>query len=350
MNLAAIDLNLLLVFDAMMEERNTKRAGLRVGLSQPAVSHALSRLRDALGDELFVRTSDGMQPTLRALELAGPLRQALRQLQAMLEPAKFVPAETTRQFSIATSDRSASALLTTIIERMRREAPRAELQIRPIHRIDVAHELDIGALDIAILGAPLALPERFRAEPGIEEPLVWVMRADHPLASRALTLEDLASAAHLGLSLTGGEPGEEDYIEQNGLKRRVVLEGEVVFQQLLAARGLTRHTPVTVPFCSMVPFALAKSDMVALLPERTARHMKGPGPLVIRESPIALPPFSVVVIWHERQTGQAAHRWLRRLFLESCPGVTAGDGAAPPERAPLTLKAAPPLFAARIPS
>ena len=348
MNLAAIDLNLLLVFDAMMEERNTTRAGLRVGLSQPAVSHALSRLRDTLGDELFVRTSEGMQPTLRALELAEPLREGLRQLQAVLEPAKFVPAETTRQFSIATSDRSASALLTMLIERMRREAPHAELHIRPVNRIDVAHELDIGALDIAMIGEPLALPERFRIERRIEVPLVWTMRADHPVASRELTLEDLASAAHLRISLTGGEPGEADYIEENGLRRRVLLEGEVVFQQLLAARGLTYHAPVTVPFFSMVPFALAKSDMVALLPGYIARHMEGPGPLVIRESPVALPPLSIVAIWHERQAGQAAHRWLRRLLTETCPRVTAGNGAAPPERAPLTLKAAPPLFAAGI--
>src|ERR1700741_2045036 len=148
--LGAIDLNLLVVFDAVMQERNVTRAGQRLGLSQPAMSHALTRLRYMLKDDLFIRSPKGMLPTPRAEELAMPVRSALDGLQHSLEPSQFIPAEATRRFRIAVDNYSAIVLVGPLAGRIIKIAPGVTLEFRPSGTLNVSELLDRGELDLAV--------------------------------------------------------------------------------------------------------------------------------------------------------------------------------------------------------
>src|SRR5207248_3320871 len=159
----SLDLNLLRVFDALIEERSVTRAGERLGLSQSAISHALNRLRYVLDDELFVRVSDGMRPTSRASEIAPRLREGLLQLQLALAPAEFDPLETTRRFTIACTEYVGTVLMPKFIAKLRAQAPHSELRIRPSN-MGVAEPLIAGRVDLAI-GSFRRVPEPFAYEP-----------------------------------------------------------------------------------------------------------------------------------------------------------------------------------------
>src|SRR5271170_3883676 len=150
MNWGAFDLNLLIVFDAVMQERSVTRAGSRIGLSQPAMSHALTRLRHMLKDDLFVRTPDGMVPTPRAEALAGPLRAALRDMQLALEPESFAPQTATRRFVVAANNYAAVVLVPHLLMHASDAAPGVRLVVRPTGTLNVPEMLDRGELDLAI--------------------------------------------------------------------------------------------------------------------------------------------------------------------------------------------------------
>ena len=194
----SLDLNLLRVFDTLIEERSVTRAGERLGLSQSAISHALNRLRYVLNDELFVRVADGMRPTPRASEIAPRLREGLLQLQLALGPTEFVPARTERRFTIACGEYVGTVLVPSFIARVRALAPNAELRIRPSN-MGVTEALLAGRIDLAI-GSFRRVPEPFVCETLFQETRVWVLSADHPAAGGELTLECLASLSHLIIS------------------------------------------------------------------------------------------------------------------------------------------------------
>ncbi|MGH7029090.1 MAG: LysR family transcriptional regulator, partial [Stellaceae bacterium] len=176
----AVDLNLLRVFDALIEERSVTRAGERLGLTQSAISHALNRLRYVLEDELFVRGPEGMRPTVRAAEIAPRLRQGLLHLQLALTPGEFVPQETSRRFTIICGEYVGAVLVPGLLARLREAAPHAEFRIRPSN-MGVAEALLAGRADLAI-GSFRRIPEWFACEPLFSETRVWVMSADHPAA------------------------------------------------------------------------------------------------------------------------------------------------------------------------
>src|SRR5690349_17340166 len=182
MNWGIFDLNLLIVFDAVMRERNVTRAGQSIGLSQPAMSHALNRLRYMLKDELFVRTPEGMVPTPRAEQLALPLRNALSQLQMALEPEAFVPAEAERRFALAVNNYAAVVLVAPLVAAVTVSAPRVELDLRPSGTLDVVERLDRGELD-AVIGTFDSLGERFAQRALLDDPFIAVMRRGHPAAA-----------------------------------------------------------------------------------------------------------------------------------------------------------------------
>ncbi|HJY48917.1 MAG TPA: LysR substrate-binding domain-containing protein, partial [Stellaceae bacterium] len=196
-----LDLNLLRVFDTLIEEHSVTRAGERLGLSQSAISHALNRLRYVLHDELFVRVADGMRPTPRAAEIAPRLREGLLQLQLALGPTEFVPERTERRFTIACGEYVGTVLVPGFIARVRGLAPNAELRIRPSN-MGVTEALLAGRIDLAI-GSFRRVPEPFVCETLFQETRVWVLSADHPVALGELTLERLASLSHLIISATG---------------------------------------------------------------------------------------------------------------------------------------------------
>jgi DNA-binding transcriptional LysR family regulator len=294
MNWGAFDLNLLVVFDAVMQERSVTRAGERVRLSQPAVSHALNRLRYLLKDDLFVRTPQGMVPTPRAEQLAVPIRQALSDMQLALEPDSFVPGTAKRQFHIAVNNYAAVVLAPPIIAAVCAAAPFVQLDVQPSGTLNVPYLLDRGELDLA-LGRFEYPGERFAIEPFEGDRFVAVMRRDHPAGAcgKRLSAEVFAALPHLEISSSGDDISFID--------------------RWLAERGLAREVAHRAPYLAAAAL-LARSDMVATLRERIAREFVRHSPLEIREPPYDSPVIRDVMLWHRRLDKQPAHRWLRQTI------------------------------------
>ena len=184
-NWGTVDLNLLIVFDAVMQERNLTRAGKRLGLSQPAASHALARLRQMLHDDLFIRTPDGMRPTPRAEQMAQPVREALRELRITLEPEAFEPASSTREFSLAVNNYAARAIVPALARIVGNLAPRVSLDINPIGMRDVFDHLDAGGMDVA-LTTLVDGGERFKCVRVMDDDFVALLDGSHPAAEGAV--------------------------------------------------------------------------------------------------------------------------------------------------------------------
>ena len=288
--LGAIDLNLLVVFDAVMQDRNVTRAGERLGLSQPAMSHALTRLRHMLKDDLFIRSPKGMLPTPRAEQLALPIRTALDGLQHSLEPSQFVPSIATRSFRMAVDNYSAVVLVGPIAGRITKIAPGITLEFRPSGTLNVTDLLDRGELDLAI-GPFSSQGERFSRLSLLEDDFVIVLRKGHPAAdTRELSMEKFAAMSHLAISSV---TYKTDFIDQAFAKRR-----------------LTRRIQLRAPFLSAVRILVA-SDMVSILQRRVAEELVRYRPLVIRPLPNSSPTLETAMIWPRWLDNQPAHRWLR---------------------------------------
>jgi len=293
MNWGAFDLNLLIVFDAVMHERSVTRAGSRIGLSQPAMSHALNRLRYMLKDELFVRTPEGMVPTPRAEMLAHPLRNALSEMQLALEPAAFDPAASDRRFALAINNYAAVVLAPPLVAAVSAGAPAVHLALRPSGTLDIVERLDRGDLDLTI-GSVDSPGERFATAPLLEDPFIMVMRRGHPASRRKLSAAAFAALPHLEISSSGEDTGFID--------------------RWLAASGLVRRIGLRAPYLSAGPI-LVQSDMVATLSRRIAQEFVRNHPLQIREPPYDSPRVRTTMLWHRRLDRHPAHRWLRDVIL-----------------------------------
>ncbi len=295
MNWRTLDLNLLVVFDAVAQARSATRAAAKLNMTQPAISHALARLRAALRDELFVRTPDGMEPTPFAGRLAGPVRAALDGLGAALDgAAAFDPATAERSFTIALDNRAALVIAAPVATAMAAEAPGISLDLRPSGTLDVAEQLDRADLDLA-LGSLAAPGERFSDLRLFENGYAALMRRGHPLAGGgALSLAALGGVPHLALSSTG--------------------EGTEFVDAELARHGLARRVALRAPLLAAATI-LAQSDMVAVVGERTARAFAGIAPLEVAALPFASPRLVTAMLWHRRLDDVPAHRWLRALVL-----------------------------------
>ena len=316
----SLDLNLLRVFDALIEEHSVTRAGERLGLTQSAISHALSRLRYVLDDELFVRGPDGMQPTRRAGEMAPRLRQGLLQLQLALTPADFTPARTTRRFTIICGEYVGTIFIPALVARLRETAPNAEIRIRPSN-MGVAEPLLAGRADLAI-GSFRRVPEWFVAEPLFEETRVWVLGSDHPAAWQELTLERLAQLPHLIISATGeDEHAVAGYVVDHGLERLVTRSEVGLLQGALAARGLTRTIGLSTPHFLAALAMVSHSDMAAPLPRRLAVAFAGTYRLTLFEPPYASPPFPIMALTHREHGSDPAVSWLRGLIRQVAAGL-----------------------------
>ena len=307
---SALDLNLLRVFDALAEEGSVTRAGIRLSLTQSAVSHALGRLRHVLGDELFVRGPDGMRPTARALEIAPRLRQGLDQLQHALTPAAFVASETRRRFTIAASTYIGATLMPAAIDLIRREAPGAEVRLRPITQT-VAEDLQTGRIDVAIGGFGAPAP-RFAKEALFQESIVWALRADHPAAQTgALTLQDLANLPHIILASADEDRAVEGRVSEGGLERLVIWDDAGALDLALAERGWRR----TIGFTAQDPItALAvasRTDMAALAPRRLALTFAEQLGLRLFEPPYPSPPAAIDILWRHDLSRSPPIEWLR---------------------------------------
>lgn len=202
MKLTGFDLNLLVIFEAILRERSVTKAGERLGLSQPAMSHALNRLRWMLKDQLFVRTPEGMSPTPRAEQLAQPVRRALVELELALEPEEFNPEQAERRFTIAVNNYAAVVLAARIAAKCAASAPNIRLSLRPSGTLDLENLLDRGELDVAITTIDAAA-DRFVSRTLIEDRYVAVVRRDHPVTRRTLDVETFAALPHLMISSSG---------------------------------------------------------------------------------------------------------------------------------------------------
>jgi DNA-binding transcriptional LysR family regulator len=316
-HLAGLDLNLLRVFEALVEERSVTRAARRLGVTQSAVSHALSRLRYALGDELFVRTPQGMRATPRASEIATPILSGLRQLQAAFSPAPFDPAATTRRFTLEAGPYACAVLLPEVVLRLRRAAPGAELRVRNFGE-RLADGLDFGRVDAAV-AAFARIPPRLGHEPLFEERMVWVMRRGHPLSEGMLTLERLAELSPVVIALPEEEGGE------NGLERRSNWE-DPGLRDALAAAGRPRPVALTVPDAQTALAVVIGSDMAAFVPRRLAQAL-GRASVALHDPPGGAPANQVGLVWR-RDRDSAALSWFRALLIDSGRALQAPEEAA----------------------
>ena len=291
--LSGIDLNQLLALDALLREGSVTRAARRVGLSQPAMSHALARLRVQFADPLLVRAGKRMQPTPRARALAAPLRDALARLESALgEPAPFHPERAEGTLRIAAVDFSMLVLVPALCAVLAREAPGITVSVvAPVEQLDRA--LVDGETDLH-LGLRRPAEGLFQRDL-LTERFVCVVRRDHPEVGRSLNLRQFTRLPHALISPHGTKTGAVDVA--------------------LARRGLSRRVQVVMPNFHAAALLVARSDMVLTVSERVARTAPRRGPLRILRPPLPLDGFTVTMRWHARTDADPLHAWVRQRLL-----------------------------------
>ncbi|MEO7242629.1 MAG: LysR family transcriptional regulator [Variovorax sp.] len=320
-NFRTLDLNLLRVFDEVMAERSLTRAARNLSITQPAVSNALRRLRDLLGDDLVRRAGAGIEPTARALSLWPTVREALRQLQDTLAPNAFDAALAERSFVLTMADATSAEIVPELVRMLDAEAPGISIRVLPLATRDPRPLLDEGVADTAVGYFPAVRADLVaRAQAGAahafescalyETEYVCVMRTGHPLAAAPLTLDDFCMARHLLVSFSGQPWGFVD--------------------EALAAVGRERRVVLTVNQFFTAVRVSGASDLLGVLP----RHFFDvPGVaerLVLRPLPMAMAPVRIDAYWHRRLHGDPAHNWLRKML------VRAAKAAFPPGEAAVT--------------
>lgn len=296
MNLSGVDLNLLVVLEALMNERSVSRAAKAVGLSQPATSNALARLRRLVGDPLLVRRGHAMVPTPRALELAGHVHAGLGHLRTALEgPAAFDATRSERSFTIATTDYAAFVVVGPLMRRLRGHAPGVSITVRTLDLREPEVALEHGDVDLAV-GLGATLPKDFPKEPLFEDGYVCLVRRDHPEVGRRLTLRRYVALEHLLVSPLGS--------------RRGVVDDE------LAARGYERRVALCVPHFLLAPAIVAQTDLIVTLAERVAVELATRYDLRVLPPPVPVRRFVVAQLWDPRRENDPALRWLRAMVRE----------------------------------
>ena len=307
-NFRTLDLNLLRVFDEVMAERSLTRAARNLSLTQPAVSNALRRLRETLGDDLVVRSGQGMTPTPQALVVWPTVREALRQLQTSLAPGGFEAATANTTFVLAMADATAAELMPHLVETLELRAPGVSLRVVPLTTRDPRRLLDEAAVDLAIGHFPSVLADLVvRAQSGdgvafahqrlYSGQYVCVMRKAHPLASGPFTLNRFCAARHMLVSFSGRPFG---FIDES-----------------LAAIGRKRQIVLTVNQFFTAGRVVAHSNLLTVLPQHFVGVTGIADQLVQRPLPFDVAPVNVDAVWHRRVDAQSAHVWLRRVVLES---------------------------------
>lgn len=298
-DIRGIDLNLLVVLDVLLEERSVTRAAARLHVTQSTVSGMLARLRDALGDPLFVRTRTGIAPTPRAEAMAGPLRAWLLEARALVAPARFDAARWDATVAVGATDYTQHVLFPGLIRSLRERAPRLRVAVHALVFAEAAERLASGTFDLVVTAAgwaPPGLPSRLLCR----ERYVLAMAAHHPLArKRRITLGDFCAYDHVLVSPSGG-----------------AFAGPV--DEMLARRGQRRNVRFSVPSFALVPDLLAGADLLSVLPERL---VAGRRDIRTYRPPIGPDPVEMVAVWHPRLDGDPAHRWLRETLAETASGV-----------------------------
>lgn len=291
MNLRSVDLNLLVALDALLSERHVTKASYKVGLSQPAMSNALNRLRGVFADELLVRTATGMKPTPRALELVDPLRQLLRQVERVLESdSGFEPATTTqRTFTIRMSDILACMLLPQLVAQGR-SSPGIAFNVLHLNPGQTVDALERDEIDLAI-SMGLDHSNAIRSKALLRDRMVCIMRKAHPIAKRKVIAFD-------------------DFIAQDQMKVSMSPTDLRFVDDVLGELGYQRKIVLNVPHWLVAPHVLKQTDLIAVMPGHLATMLMD-ADLKMFDVPFKSKPFSWMMYWHRRYDQSNANRWLR---------------------------------------
>ncbi|MDH4558618.1 LysR family transcriptional regulator [Pseudomonas sp. BN417] len=304
LNLRRIDLNLLLVFDALMQEQNLSRAATRLHMSQPAVSNALARLRSQLGEPLFKRTARGMSPTAHAQVLYGPVRQALNLLQLGLGAQEVFDLQAEHCFRLSMNDYAQAMLLPALLERLKAEAPRVVLEVQDDDAQTLVSRLAAGELDLAIDYLYFDNPD-LCYQPFMEEELAVIGRSGHPAFAGGLTREGYQRSQHVLVLPRAGRGSPLEIV--------------------LGSAKIKRQAGLHVPHYLTIPPIVARSDLLGTVPRRLAKYFAAIYALEVAPLPVATPPVQVSLIWHRQQELAPGLRWLRERLAQLGTALADGD-------------------------
>ncbi|WP_335332380.1 LysR family transcriptional regulator [Mycobacterium kyogaense] len=294
MNLSGVDLNLLVVLHAVLEERSATRAAARLHLTQPAVSNALARLRVLLDDPLVVRTGRGLTPTPAALAVQPRLDEALRLVQGIVSGLdSFDLATTTREWVIAFADLYGPLLLPGLDRRLHQLAPHSRVRILALDRISVTDALASGEIDV-YMGIPTTTPAAWRSEPAFTDDMVGVIAAEHPDAAATMTLKRFVDLPHANVRISAGRGREVD--------------------DALARIGLARRVRLTVAHYSSLFPVVENGHCIAVAPRRLAEYHSRTSAISLFEVPLTLPTYDVWVFWHPRADNDPGITAFRRIL------------------------------------
>jgi DNA-binding transcriptional LysR family regulator len=299
-DLFRVDLNLLVVLKTLLETRSVTRTAERSGMSQPAVSRALAKLREIFDDTLLVKSGTVMRPTIRAGELLEPVQKALAGVTDVLATRPpFDPSSTERVFRIATTDYGATVILPCLAGLMFTAAPRSSVEIVPV---DGQTFKNLGETNVDLaLYSDNPVPPNLRTRDLFRETFGCLVRAGHPALDRSehgrMRLEDYVAASHILVTVVGGRTGPVD--------------------TALAALGHSRHVAVRIPYFATAALVAASSDLVLTIPHRAAENFSDDSRLRLVEPPLELPNFGYRMVWHERVHAEPDHAWLRQLVLRA---------------------------------
>ena len=308
-----LDLNLLRVFDAVMEERSVLRASQRICVSQSAVSHALGRLREMIGDDLFVRTTTGMQPTARALQMAPLIREAWKSIECAIEPPKFDPCSSTRCFTVAVSDFVTTVVVPDLLGLLKQEAPQVDLALRSDNTLDLIEQLDLGHIDVAV-GTFSEIPDRFRMRPLFSCDDVLVASRSRRLGR--ITHDTLAALTIATVSPHGGG-GSDGFVSAHGLGRRPEMFDRMALERAFRGSKRKPRLALSLPHFLALPALLEDGELVAIVPRPLAALLARVHPLSLHELPYETATMDVAVLWSERGFGDAAQDWLRGMLTQA---------------------------------
>ncbi|WAH61983.1 LysR family transcriptional regulator (plasmid) [Pseudomonas silvicola] len=298
MNFDGFDLNLLVAFNALMLERNVTKAAALAGVSQPAMSAALARLRRVFDDPLFIRSAEGLLPTAKAQEMAISVADALGQVCHLMKPAEdFDPNDKQRSFTLGLTEYPLHVLLPALTKKLATLAPNCTIHVRYfIDRDEVVALLDAGKIDIAVGVPPTKAENRILSQPLLRDDFVTLVGSDHPIAQKEMNLQAFLSLPHILVSPEGNRYGLVD--------------------QKLREQGLARNISLTLPTMFTVPDLLPDTDYVATVLSRVATTSAHQDRFVMFEPPLALSSIPFDLLWHRRTQDSSAHRWLRGVISD----------------------------------
>ena len=291
------DLNLLPIALAIAEEKSVSRAAERLGMSQPAVSAALRRMRLRFNDELFVRTSSGMEPTPRALMMIEPAKSILARVDAeILQRDVFTPQTTATVFTVALSDIGEMVFLPKLLQRIQQRAPNASITSVTLPVAEIAAAMEAGKVDLAIGYFPDLKKNNFFQQRLFSHPFTCLLRADHPLRAARLTLAQFLALGHAVIKAEG--------------------RSQEIFERFLEKENIQRRVVLSTPHFMTIPFIIATTDLVVTVPLAVGTTFASVANIRLVDPPLAIPTFDLKQHWHRKRNDDARHQWLRAMVTD----------------------------------